>query len=78
MTKLVLNITEVYPQEKVHPEIENPNSSTTVTCGNCGTEVRNIFNLTRYAGESYSVQCRSRNDVGQQCLNAFKVEVSEK
>ena len=78
MTELVLNITEIYPQEKEHPVIENPNNLTTVTCGNCGAEVRNVFNLTRLSGESYSVRCSTRNDVGQQCLNTFKVAVSEK
>jgi|GEM_PF-3189582 len=78
MTELVLNITEIYPQEKEHPVIENPNNLTTVTCGNCGTVVRNVFNLTRHSGESYSVRCSTRNDVGQQCQNTFKVAVSEK
>ncbi|CAM3948089.1 hypothetical protein [Pseudoalteromonas byunsanensis] len=78
MTDLVLNIMEVYPQEKVHPEIENPDNSTTVTCGNCGAEVRNVFNLTMRTGENYSVRCSTRNDAGQQCLNIFKVTISEK
>lgn len=78
MTDLVLNVMELYPKEKAYPAIEKPEYSTTITCGHCGAEVRNVFNSTTRVGEISSVRCKAIDDIGRQCLNRFKVVVSEK
>lgn len=71
-----LFVKELYPQEINHPEITNPNPTTSITCGVCGTVSKRIFNVGTKLGDEYVVRCVQRDDAGQQCLNRFNVVYS--
>lgn len=78
MSNTVLKVTEIYPKEVVHSEIINPDYSSSVMCGACGTVNKRIFDAGRKPGDEYVVECTNKNDVGQQCQNKFKVSYSMK